>query len=153
MKKALIAIVAAGALVMTFAVAAVHAAGKSEGFQTRRAQFLARHIADDLNLTDDQRAQIKEILVNERPTIQALAQKIVDQNEQMHSRTTYDDAFVHAAAQQQAANLADAIVEREKIRARILAILNADQQQKLNQISAEVRAVVEDRVAHLGDGL
>ena len=56
-------------------------------------------------------------------------------------------------AQQESTTLADAIVEREKIRSEIFAVLTADQQQKLNQISSEVRATVEDRIAHLGDGL
>ena len=150
MRKALMALVAVGVLAATVAGAQVaRTAGVFEG----RRGFLARHIADDLNLTDDQRAQIKTILVNERPTIQNLLQKIQQQNELMHSKTAYDEAFVRSAAQQQAANLADAIVEREKIRSEILAVLNPDQQQKLNQISSEVRSAIADRINHLGDGL
>ena len=151
MKKSLIALVAVGAfLVGALGSGVVHAAGE---FQTMRGGFLARHIADDLNLTGDQRAQIKTILTGERPTIQALVQKIQQDNEQLHSKTAYDDAFVRSMAQQESTTLADAIVEREKIRSEIFAVLTADQQQKLNQISSEVRATVEDRLAHLGDGL
>jgi hypothetical protein len=33
------------------------------------------------------------------------------------------------------------------------AVLTSDQQQKLTQIGSEVRATVDDRIAHLGNGL
>ena len=151
MKKTLMVFAAVGTLVVLLVGAhAVHAAAP---FERMRAGFLARHIMDDLNLTPDQKAQIKTILTNERPTIQALRQQIEQDNEQLHSKTTYDDAFVHSMAQQESATLADAIVEREKIRSEIFAVLTPDQQQKLTQIGSEVRATVNDRLAHLGDGL
>jgi len=154
MKKTLMIFAAVGTLAVVIAGAgAVHAAQAGAPFQRMRAGFLARHIADDLNLTDDQRAQIKTILTDERPTIQALRQQIEQDNEQMHAKTTYDDAFVHSMAQQESATLANAIVEREKIRSEIFAVLTPDQQQKLTQIGSEVRATVDDRIAHLGDGL
>ena len=152
MKKTLMALAAVGTLAVVMVGAlSVHAAGPFEGGMRRG--FLARHIADDLNLTDDQKAQIKTILVNERPMIQALRQQIEQENEQLHSKTTYDDTFVHSVAQQESATLANAIVEREKIRSEIFAVLTPDQQQKLAQIGSEVRAAVDDRLAHLGDGL
>lgn len=152
MKKTLIAFAAVGTLVVAIAGAhAVHAAGPFDGGMRRG--FLARHIADDLNLTVDQKAQIKTILVDERPAIQALRQQIEQDNEQLHSKSTYDDAFVHSMAQQESVTLANAIVEREKIRGEIFAVLTPDQQQKVEQLGSEVRAAVDDRLAHLGDGL
>ena len=154
MKKTLMIFAAVGTLaVVIVGAGAVHAAQTGAPFQRMRAGFLARHIADDLNLTPDQKAQIKTILTNERPTIQALRQQIEQDNEQMHAKATYDDAFVHSMAQQESATLANAIVEREKIRSEIFAVLTPDQQQKLTQIGSEVRATVDDRIAHLGDGL
>ncbi|MGA9938246.1 MAG: Spy/CpxP family protein refolding chaperone [Candidatus Acidiferrales bacterium] len=151
MKKTLMAFAAVGTLAVVIVGAhAVHAAGPLEGMRSR---FLVKHIEDDLNLTDDQKAQIKTILTDERPTIQSLRQQIEQDNQQLHSKTTYDDAFVRSMAQQESATVADAIVEREKIRSEIFAVLTPDQQQKLTQIGSEVRAAVDDRIAHLGDGL
>jgi len=151
MKKTLMVFAAIGTLVVLLVGA--HAVRAAAPFERMRGGFLMRHIADDLNLTPDQKAQINTILTNERPTIQALRQQIEQDNEQLHAKTAYDDAFVHSMAQQESAILADAIVEREKIRSEIFAVLTPDQQQKLTQIGSEVRATVDDRLAHLGDGL
>ncbi|HEX4003214.1 MAG TPA: Spy/CpxP family protein refolding chaperone [Candidatus Acidoferrales bacterium] len=151
MKKTLTIFAAVGTLaVVIIGAHAVHAAGPLEGMHSR---FLVKHIEDDLNLTGDQKAQIKTILVNERPAIQQLRQQIEQDNGQLHSKTTYDEAFVRSMAQQESATVADAIVEREKIRSEIFAVLTPDQQQKLEQLGSEVRAAVDDRIAHLGDGL
>jgi len=60
---------------------------------------------------------------------------------------------VRGVAQQESGTLADAIVEREKIRSEIFAVLTPDQQQKVEQMGTEVRAAVDDRIAHLGDAL
>lgn len=151
MKKSLVVLVAAGALAVgAVGAGVVHAAAP---FRAMRGGFLARHIADDLNLTPDQKSQIKTILTNERPTIQSLRQQIEADNQQLHSKTTFDESFVRSVAQQESSTLTDAIVEREKIRSEIFAVLTPDQQQKLEQIGTEVRATVDDRIAHLGDGL
>jgi periplasmic protein CpxP/Spy len=151
MTKSLVVLVAAGALTLgAVGAGVVHAAGP---LGHMRAGFLARHIMDDLNLTTDQKAQIKTILVNERPTIQQLRQQIEADNEQLHSKSTFDESFVRGVAQQESGTLADAIVEREKIRSEIFAVLTPDQQQKVEQLGTEVRAAVDDRIAHLGDAL
>jgi Spy/CpxP family protein refolding chaperone len=151
MKKGIMILAAAGVLGITVTVAAATARQASD-FRDRRASFIARHIAADLSLTDDQKAQIKTILVTERPAIQALLHRIEQQNDQLHSKP-YDEAFVRSVAQQEAENVAEAIVEREKIRGEIMTVLTPDQQKKITQISSEVRSVIDDRVSQLGDGL
>jgi protein CpxP len=153
MNKKTIAIVAViGALILgVFASTATHAS--TRWVQQQRTHFLAQHIARDLNLTDEQRTQIKSILETERPAIQSLVHKFEQQNDQLHTKTTFDEAYVRSVAQQDQVNYADALVEREKIRSEIFAILTPDQQTKVNQMTTEFRTALEDRLANLGDGL
>lgn len=152
MKKTVAIFVGVAALL---AVVIAGAAAQATGTWTqgRRSHFLVRHFIHDLNLTDDQRAQIKTILQDERPAIEAIAEKIEAGNRQLRSKPAFDEAFVRSVAQQQAANITDAIVEREKIRSEIFAVLNPDQQKKLDEISQDWRAAVRDRLATLGDEL
>jgi protein CpxP len=153
MNKKTIAIVAViGALILgVFASTATHAS--THWLQQQRTHFMAQHIARDLNLTDGQRTQIKSVLETERPAIQSLVHKFEQQNDQLHTKTTFDEAYVRSVAQQDQVNYADALVEREKIRSEIFAILTPDQQAKLNQMTTEFRTALEDRLANLGDGL
>ena len=141
-----------GALLLAaFASTATHAS--TRWLQQRRSQFFAQHIARDLNLTDDQRTQIKSVLATERPAIQSLVHKFEQQNDQLHAKSAFDEAYVRSVAQQDQVNYADALVEREKIRSEIFAILTPDQQAKLNQMATDFRTALEDRLANLGDGL
>jgi periplasmic protein CpxP/Spy len=151
MKKFLTASALAGALALTgFAWTAAHArdlwAGSSGG------RFWARHILNDLNLTPVQRSQIKSILQRAKPTLQAEFTKI-DQQEARLREGTYDDAATRTLAEQQGANLADAIVEREKIRAQVFAVLTPEQRRTVNRLRGEFRSSLEYRIAHLGDQL
>jgi Spy/CpxP family protein refolding chaperone len=152
MKKTLIISLALGVIAVG-ALGVSTARGSARWLQQHRSHFLAQHIAHDLNLTDDQKAQIKTVLINERPTIQALMKKFEQQNDQLRSKPAFDEAYVRTVAQQQSSSYTDAIVEREKIRAQIMQILTPDQQQKLAALGAEFRSAIEDRLANLGGGL
>jgi len=147
-------VIVVGVVALTVVIGAVAAAqGQSTWAQNRRSRFLIRHFVPDLNLTDAQRAQIKTILQNERPTIEAIAEKLAQGGEQLRSKSSFDEAFVRSVAQEQAANITDAIVEKEKIRSEIFAVLTPRQQQRLNQISDDWRDAMRDRLETLGDGL
>ena len=75
MKKTLTVIALTG--VMAVAVLGFATSSRALGrIQNARSTFIQRHIEHELNLTDDQRAQIKAILVAERPAAQAILQKI-----------------------------------------------------------------------------
>ena len=151
MKKIAIVIMVAG---LSLAVLGKAAGRQTSNWQrTTRARFVAQHIMNDLNLTDGQKASIKAILEKEKPTIQLLAAQMLQANEQLRSKTTFDEAFVRSVAQQRNATLTEALVEKEKVRAQIFAVLTPAQQQKANQIADEVRAMIQDRIVTLGDQL
>jgi Spy/CpxP family protein refolding chaperone len=121
--------------------------------QRRRGNFFIQHFVSELNLTADQRMQIKGVLQRERPVILAIFQKSEQHNAQLRARNTFDEAFVRSIAKQQAQNWADAFVERENIRAQIFAALTPEQQQKFNQMGDEFRISLQQRIVNLGDQL
>jgi len=126
---------------------------RTEWLRKRRANFMVQHIVHDLNLSDGQRMQIKTILRNEQPKIQALLKQSQVANEELRSRQQFDEAFVRSVAQRQSATVVESIVEREKIRSEIMAVLSPDQQRKFNTIAGEFRTAVGTRLATLGDEL
>lgn len=152
MKNSLVIAALAGALALA-ALAPAIAQQRGGWLQKRRAGLFVQHIVNDLNLTTDQRAQIKAILQRERPAIVAIMQKSEEQNAQLRARGSLDEAFVRSIAQQEAGTMAEGIVEREQVRAQILAVLTPEQQRKFNELAAEFRSAVQDRIANLGDQL
>lgn len=153
MKKGLIALIAVAALGTAVAAAAVRGPGCHAWMQQQRSGFVARRLARELDLTDAQQQSIRTVLQNERPTIQALALRFEQQNEQLRSKSTFDEAFVRSVAQQQSANFTDAIVEKEKVRSEIFQVLTPAQQQKGNEMASDFRAAMKDRLATLGEPL
>jgi Spy/CpxP family protein refolding chaperone len=79
--------------------------------------------------------------------------KAQQQESQLRSRDSFDESFVRSVAQQNAANMADALVEKERVRAEIFAVLTPEQRQKFDRIASELRVEIAARVANLGSQL
>jgi len=152
MKRIFATPVLAGALMLAALVPAI-AQQRNAWMQNRHGGFLVQHIINDLQLTPDQRSQIKAILQQERPAIVAIMQKSEQAHAQLRAQKSFDEAFVRSVAQQQAGTMSDALVEREKIRAEILAVLNPQQQQTFERLTTELRSAMTERLANLGDAL
>jgi Spy/CpxP family protein refolding chaperone len=115
--------------------------------------FFIRHLIADLNLSDSQRASIKQILVEERPAIQELAQKAIAQNYELREMPSFDEAKVRSIAQTNSSTYVDMVVEREKVRTRIFAVLTPDQRAKVLQWGDQFREGVQEHLSQLGDNL
>lgn len=152
MKKSLVIAALVGALAISVLLPAV-AQQRSGWLQKRRGNLFVQHIVNDLNLTTDQRAQIKTILQRERPAIVAILQKSEKANAQLRAQGSFNETYVRSIAQQEAGNMAEGIVEREKIRAEVLGVLTPEQQRKFDQLAGEFRSAVQDRITNLGDQL
>jgi Spy/CpxP family protein refolding chaperone len=123
-----------------------------DGWMQRRAGgVIIRRIEHQLNITSGQRSQIKAILDQEKPTIQSLASRVRQQNEELAQRTTFNEADVRAFAQQHVSTMEDVLVEREKVRTELLQVLTLEQRQKLRQIRAARSADVLQRLSLLGE--
>lgn len=133
--------------------AAVSAQTAAGGVQPRRAHRIVERLAIALDLSADQKAGIQAILEKERPSFAALLQQVHQQNQQLRSKTTFDEAFVRSVAQQRAATATELVVEREKVRTQILALLTPAQQEKLKQMREAIRSRVEERMGLLAGGM
>ncbi len=107
-------------------------------------KFLGRASAY-LKLTDEQEAQIKAILEAEKPKVQPLIAELAVTRKALNEATdsgTFDEAQVKAIATKQGETLAELIVEKERVKTQIYAVLTPEQRAKAEQF----RARIEERV-------
>jgi protein CpxP len=105
-----------------------------------------------LDLTDEQKAKVKEIMDASRTSVEPLAQQLRDGRKNLAALGTdgtFDQAKVEAAANEQAGIMAKLIVEKEKAKAQVFALLTDAQKAK----AAEMRQKFEERIKdHKGFG-
>jgi Spy/CpxP family protein refolding chaperone len=95
-----------------------------------------------LNLTDEQKAQMKTIMQKERPTMKPLFQQQhqVDLQLRQYVEGTFDAAKVQALAAQKAQIQAQFTVVQTRIHNEMYQVLTADQQSQLKQMEADREA-------------
>lgn len=97
-----------------------------------------------LDLTDAQKAQVKQIMDASRTKTQSLREAMKANRKAMHDLTAngqFDEARVQAAANEQAAISAQLTVERARVKAQIHQILTPEQHAK----AAEMKANMKER--------
>jgi Spy/CpxP family protein refolding chaperone len=114
---------------------------------------MIRRIESRFDFTWDQRVQVKAILQQEQTVLQQLHTQLVAEHAEMAQMTTYNDSQARAIAAKYAETNTDAVVEREKLRVELLAILTPAQQKKLSQLRARFGSALDDRLLTLGDNL
>lgn len=108
-----------------------HHHGDSGGFEQMLHQ---------LNLTDDQKAQVKQIFQAEKPTIQPLKQQEHAAHQQMIQLVTsgsFETAKATAIAQQESQTHIQLEVEHAKIASQIYQLLSSDQKSKVAELIAQ----------------
>jgi Spy/CpxP family protein refolding chaperone len=124
------------------ALPAMHAQERSErGEGLPRKHFpgpeMVEHMARALNLTDAQQTQIKAILETARAADEPNKTKMDEVHKQLEAATAngqFDEAQVRALANQQAQLMADSIVEHERTKSKIYAVLTAEQRVKADEM-------------------
>jgi Spy/CpxP family protein refolding chaperone len=118
-------------------------------------RFLQR-IAQRLNLTDDQKAQIKAVFRAEKSTVINLRTQLLAVRENLRATIQAPDTnetAVRAASAQVAVVEANLAVERMKIFAKIAPILTDEQRQQLSDLEQRVDAFRESAINRMGDRL
>jgi Spy/CpxP family protein refolding chaperone len=101
--------------------------------------WMLRHMTRKLNLTEAQQSQIKGILQSERGKIQPLMQQL-RQNQQAEDAAVngnFDEAQARTFAGKQTQIMANLIVEKERTKSEIYAVLTPDQRTKALQLMQE----------------
>ena len=148
-KWILIALAAAfslGGFVVTTSLGAETSAPLRRGYLHR--------IAQRLNLTDEQKAQIKSILEAEKGTLKDLRIQLRSSREKLRDTIQAADTnenSVRAASAKVAAVEANLAVERMKIFAKIAHILTDEQLQELKDLEKRADAFVNQAVSQAGE--
>jgi protein CpxP len=90
-----------------------------------------------LNLTDAQKAQVKQIMTQERPTLKPLMQQMALGENQMRTLElsgAFDEGQARTLAAQQSQNMTELMVQRARVESEMIQILTPDQKTKLSQL-------------------
>lgn len=117
-----------------------------------RGQLLQR-AKEKLNLTDDQVAQIKSVLKDDKEVLRGLLLQMHEARSGLREAIRTNGATpesVRTASAKVAAVEADLAVERLKLYGKISPILTAEQREKLQQAEAQLDDMIESVINHLG---
>jgi Spy/CpxP family protein refolding chaperone len=115
-----------------------------------------QRIAQRLNLTDDQKAQIKTILRSEKDTLKPLLGQLHSARENLRAAiraSNANETTVRAAAARVAAVEADLAVERMKIYGKIAPILTDEQRQQISDVEQNADDFTDRAIARASDRL
>ena len=104
--------------------------------------FIGRH----LDLTDEQKAEVKKIVEAERTVMQPIHEQMQKNREALKEATKdgqYNETQVTQLAQQQGELMAQMIVSRERVKSQVYKILTPEQREKL--------AAMGDRFEQMGE--
>ena len=112
--------------------------------QGHRMGFLAKQ----LNLTDDQKAQMKAIMQKEHPGMKPLFQQEhqIDQQLRAFVEGPYDEGKVRSLATQKAQLAVERTVAETRIHNQMYQVLTADQQAKLKELEANHEARMQQHM-------
>ena len=138
---AIVMAVAAGLVTSAFAQRRHMGFGRHNG-------WMLKHMTKQLNLTEAQQSQIKGIMTSEKTKIKPMMQQL-RQNEQAENANingTFDENQARAFAGKQAQLTADLIVEKERMRSQVYAVLTPEQRQKALQLMQERQQRRQERM-------
>ena len=147
MKSKIATITALGALALALAAGTALAQGPDADKPMHRGMHggmmgmeMGMGFLHQLNLTDEQHAQVKQIMQAERPNIRPLMQQETQSHQQMMQLITsgaFDQAKATALAQQEAQVHTQITVEHAKIASQIYALLDSNQKAKVADMMAK----------------
>lgn len=91
----------------------------------------------ELDLTDAQRAQAKEIMAKEKATLRPLMQQLNEGRKQLRQyeeSASFDEAQVRALAAQHSQTITELIVQKARIKSEMIKILTPEQKAKLTEM-------------------
>lgn len=105
-------------------------------------------LAKKLNLTDEQKTQMKAIMQKERPTMKPLFQQQhqIDLQLRQYVEGNYDEAKVQALATQKAQIQVQLTVAETRVHNQLYALLTPDQQSQLKEMEAKHEAHMQERM-------
>ncbi len=118
--------------------------GHGFGMEGHVMGFFAKY----LDLTDDQKTQMKAVLQKEHPTVKPLMQQLHQMEQQLkqYEEGTYDAAKVQSLVSQQAQTLVQLKVQETRIHSELFQLLTPDQQTKMKEFEANREARMQQHM-------
>jgi Spy/CpxP family protein refolding chaperone len=139
--------------ILLAAASVTAAASAQDAPATPNGGRIIKRIEARLNVTPEQVVQAKAILQQEKPALLAIHVQLAAEHAELVKLTTFNEAQTAAIVAKYADANTAAIIEREKLRVELTAILTPAQQQKLDQLRARFGEVIDDHLQTLGDNL
>jgi Spy/CpxP family protein refolding chaperone len=110
--------------------------------------FWGPRMAEKLNLTDEQKTQMKAIWQKEKPTMKPLMQQMhqIDQQLHQYAEGTFDQAKVQALAQQKAGVQSQITVQETSVHNQMYQLLTPEQKTQLQQLEAQHQQQMQERM-------
>ncbi|HEY1678772.1 MAG TPA: Spy/CpxP family protein refolding chaperone [Candidatus Sulfotelmatobacter sp.] len=105
-------------------------------------------LAKQLNLTDEQQAQMKSIMQKEHPAMKPLMQqqRLIDQQLRQYVEGNFDQEKVQALASQKSQIQAQMTVQETRIHNEMYQVLTADQKSQLKELEAQREARMQQHM-------
>lgn len=90
-----------------------------------------------LDLTDAQQAQVKQIIAKEKPAVQPLILQLAQAHHQLRvleENDNFDEAQVRTLVSQQSQTINELIVQKARIKAELMQVLNTEQKAKFKEL-------------------
>lgn len=149
MKKIILGIIAvvvlAGGAIFVVAQKAGHVGG--HGFGPGRGDHMLGMALKGLDLTDEQKAKVKEIMEASKTSVEPLVKQMRDNHKTIANLGTngaFDQVKVEAAATEQGNIMAKLIVERERTKAQVFALLTDAQKAKAAAMKSKFEEKLKD---------
>jgi periplasmic protein CpxP/Spy len=117
--------------------------------------FMFEKITKELGLSEEQKTQAKQILEDSKTRIKPLmeASKAAHESaKELGTDGTFDEKAVNVLATQQSETMRQIIVEKEKTKAALFAILTPEQRTKANELRANFESKMKERFGKDGEG-
>lgn len=125
--------------------------GMHRGFMDGGPDMGMAMMLHHLNLTDEQHAQVKQIMQNERPNFKPLMQQEGQFHQQMMQLITsgnFDQAKANALVSQEAQVHMQMQLEHLKIASQIYGVLDSNQKSQVTDMMAKHQQMMQQRLQH-----
>ena len=149
MKTRTIAILGVTAMLLLGGMFAVSQKMMGEDLANRRGS--AAMMMRELDLTDDQKAKVKDIMESNRASVQPILEAMKANHEKLAAlKGSFDESQVAAIAEAQGDLTGQMIVARQRVKSQIFGILTDDQKAKAAQLHQAMEQRIEDRMKSWG---
>jgi len=115
----------------------------------RHSGWMLNRMSKELGLSEAQQTQIKSIMADGKTRMKPLMEQLRQnrqQAESLNSNGTFNEGQARLFATKQAGVMADLMVEKQRTRSQIFAVLSPEQRQKAQQLMQERRQRRQERM-------